>query len=80
MQDNPGHSFNHFQISDAELEKNEPDNGMMFCEDCRNWHFIYYRKCIEEEENGFLRHILGFYECEKFDREHLWSINGKRVD
>lgn len=80
MAENPGHSFNSFSITNEELEKNEPDPGIMYCEDCRQWHIIYYRKCIEEEAEGFVRYILGFYECEKQDREFLWSINGKRVD
>ena len=67
-----------FNITAKELEQNEVDNGIMFCEDCHQWHFINYRKCFEEETNGFIRYILGFYECG--DKEHLWSIDGKRVD
>lgn len=80
MPDDPAYIFNSFSITNEELASNCVDPGIMFCEDCRQWHIIYYRKCIEEEVDGFLRYVLGFYECEKQDREFLWSINGKRVD
>lgn len=67
-----------FSISQAELEKNDVDPGIMFCEDCHQWHLISYRMCFEEKKEEVTRDIFGFFECKGND--FLWSINGKRVD
>lgn len=65
-------------IPQCELDKNDYDPGFMFCEDCHEFHFITYRKCLEEDDREITRTILGFYFCK--DVENLWSINGKRID
>lgn len=61
------------------LEENDDDSGIMFCEDCRCEHNIYYMRGTVNELDGESREIvLGYYVC-KFG-DNIWSINGKRVD
>lgn len=59
-------------ISQAELDQNEPDHGIMFCEDCRKEHQIEYASPFDTFPS------IGFYRCR--GESYLYSINGKRID
>lgn len=47
-----------FIISREELNENGPDNGVIFCENCRREHIIQY---FDAEPHGFLIRV---YQCE----------------
>lgn len=66
-------------FSIAELDRNAWDPGYMFCEDCHCEHKIYYMNGDTTKLDGTNGKIfLGYYTCK--DEDHIWSINGKRVD
>lgn len=72
--------YEFFLVDKKELEENAEDEGKMFCEDCHDWHLIDYNfaPCSNEVEISSHAVLMGTYKCKDF--EHIWSLNGKRID
>lgn len=68
-----------FYVNIDEIKRNSWDPGYMFCEECHQEHRIYYMQGDTTKLDGTTGKIyLGYYSCK--DEDHIWSINGKRVD